>query len=144
MSTIYNVTIYPVNSVECVAIEGGGVLSATPNKLFIAVFNANIVSVQGLFDNEEQEFWSTQASLTGTLFDEFGNTITTVAMFYTSGSNGNFQGTFSDLEWAPAIIGPGYTFVLSGTSDWGNDFNFPVPAEVVRCIKAVGVYSPPT
>jgi hypothetical protein len=144
VSTIYNVAIFPSSSLQSVAIEGGGVLSATPNKLYVFIYNTNIVAVQGMFDNEQQAYWSVAASLSGTLLDEFGNVVTTVNLLYTSGTNGNFQGEFGGSTFAPAFVGDGYTFVLSGVSDWGNAFNFPVSAQVVRKSRAVGIYAPPT
>jgi hypothetical protein len=143
MSIVYNIAIFPTSTLSAVGMEGGGVVSATPNKLFVVRANACTISVQGLFDNEEEQYWNTMASLTGTLLDEFGNVITTVNMTYASGSNGNFTGSFGNLQFLPAV-GRGYTFVLQGISDWGNAFTFPLLTEVVNQARPTGVYSPPT
>jgi len=95
-----------------------------------------------MFDTEEQQYWTTNATLTGALIDQFGNTIVTVPMLHVSGSNGNFVGYFGGSQFLPAY-GQGYTVVLTGTSDWGNAFNFPIPAQVVITTRSIGAGTPP-
>jgi len=133
MSTMYTASIGLVNSYREITLDGGGMVSALPSKLLVVRANAQTLSVQGMYDLQQQAFWTTAATLSGTLLDEFGNVITTVALLYASGSNGNFNGTFGDSTFSPAL-GRGYTIVFQGTSDWGHDFNLPVPAEVVLAI----------
>jgi hypothetical protein len=142
MSSIYNIAIYPTNSIQLAQIEGGGVISATPSQLTIVRANTCSLLAEGMFDSEEQAFWSTNATLTGALIDQFGNVITTVQMSYVSGSNGNFVGYFGGSQFLP-LLGQGYTVVLTGTSDWGNSFNFPIPAQVVTTTRSIGAGTPP-
>lgn len=105
-------------------------VSSIPSKLLVCVGNTNILSVIGMYDLEENAYWTTAASLSGTLLDQYGNVITTVALAYASGSNGNFSAAFGGLQFYPPI-GRGYTMLLQGTSDWGNAFALPILAEVV-------------
>lgn len=131
MSTIYNAALTIATQAQGVSLEGGGLISALPSKLCVCVGNTNILSVQGMFDMEQQEYWSTMASLSGTLLDQYGNVITTVALLFASGSNGNFSAGFGGSQFFPQVS-RGYTMLLQGTSDWGNAFTLPILAEVVQ------------
>lgn len=137
MSTCYSISLEPVNSAESVTLEGGDVISAIPDKLIIFIGNTNILTVDGMFDNLEEKYWTAAApGLTGTLLDEYGNVITTIAMQFTSAS-GNYVGSFGGLNFQPAL-GRGYTMLLQGVSDWGNAFQLPILTEVVNEAPAIG------
>ncbi len=138
MSTIYTAGINLANTAQEISLEGGGLVSALPSKLVVVRGNTQILYVEGMYDLEEQAFWSTAASLSGTLLDEFGNQIFTVTLLYASGSNGNFSGSFGGSQFFPPV-GIGYTIVFQGTSDWGSAFNLPVPAEVITSPRFTGV-----
>jgi hypothetical protein len=131
MSAIYNASCTLASTYQQISLEGGGLVTALPSKIKIVINNTNILTAFGMYDLEEEAFWSTNGSLTGTLLDQFGNVITTVNMFLASGSSGNFVGTFGGSGYSPAV-GRGYTLLFQGTSDWGNAFSLPVLAEVVQ------------
>jgi hypothetical protein len=138
MSTVYSVALAIATTAQGISLEGGGLVSAVPSKLLVCVGNTNILSVQGMYDSEQGAYWTTAATLTGTLLDQYGNVITTVTLAYASGSNGNFSGVFGGLTYYPPV-GRGYTVLLQGVSDWGNDFTLPILAEVVQSPEIVGI-----
>jgi hypothetical protein len=138
MSTIYNASITIATIFQGISLEGGGLISALPSKLLVCTGNTNILNIEGMYDQEEQQYWATNASLTGTLLDQFGNLITTINLFYATGSNGNFTGSFGGGTYSPAV-GRGYTLLLQGESDWGNFFALPILAEVVTTPEIPGL-----
>jgi hypothetical protein len=133
MSSVYTATCTVAATYQGISLEGGGMVSAVPSKLLVVRFNTNILSVAGMFDLQEEEYWATNATLSGILLDEFGDEITTVALLYASGAtaSGSFIGNFGGTQFSPDL-GRGYTLVLQGVSDWGNAFNLPILAEVVN------------
>ena len=136
MSTFYNIAIYPTTGIQVVTVEGGGLVTATPSKLTICRANTNILSVLGLYDNELEQYWTVNSTVSGTLLDEFGNVIFTTALVFASGSNGNFIGTFGGSTFLPPV-GRGYTLVIQGNNQ-GNSLNYPILAEVVNSTQFTG------
>jgi hypothetical protein len=111
-------------------------VSATPSKLFIARYNTNSIVAQGIYDNDEQQFWTNSATVSGTLLDEFGNTIFSIPLSYVSSSLGVFQGDVGDSNFGP-VLGRGYTLVITGVNG-GHVVNMPIPVEVVRAGSFLG------
>jgi hypothetical protein len=138
MSTIYNAALMIAIQAQGISLEGGGVVSALPSKLLVCVGNTNILQVEGMFDLQQEAYWFTAATLSGTLIDQYGNVITTVALAYASGSNGNFSASFGGLQFYP-VVARGYTMLLQGLSDWGNAFSLPILAEVVQVPIVPGI-----
>jgi hypothetical protein len=136
MSTIYTVACYPTAGVTAVVIAGGGMVSATPGKLFVCRYNTNSIVAQGIYDNDQQAFWTNAASVSGTLLDEFGNTIFNIPLSYVAASLGVFQGDVGDNNFGPTL-GRGYTLVIAGVNG-GHYINMPIPVEVVRSGSFLG------
>lgn len=137
MSTFYNVGINVSTYITRISIVGGGVVSATPSKLLICRGCTQTMVVQGLFDIENNEFWtvadgggaSGDASVSGALIDEFGNQLFELQCTYGEGSNGTFSVDFGDLNFYPPI-GRGYTVIVKGKYK-GKGITVPLMAEVI-------------
>src|SRR5580692_1079471 len=111
-------------------------VSATPSKLFIARFNTNSIVAQGIYDNDQQAFWTNSATVSGTLLDEFGNTIFNIPLSYVTSSLGVFQGDVGDNNFGPNL-GAGYTLVITGVNG-GHYLSMPIPVQVVRAGSFLG------
>lgn len=86
-------------------------------------------------------YWGVAATLSGSLIDPSGNTVFTVSLTY-DGSNGDFSGVFGDKNFYPPL-GTGYTLVVQGTSDSGNDFKASIRAEVVSGPRFIALETMP-
>lgn len=140
MSYIYNVECITRVQAQGVSLEGGAVISATPGKLVVCQQCTNILAIYGLYDSVEEEFWTAAAQVTGTLFDEFGNTIVVVPLSF-SGGNGVFAGEFGDFNFLPTI-GRGYTFLIQASFN-GEYLTVPILTEVTAP-RFAGVVPVPT
>lgn len=72
------------------------------------------------------------AQLAISLLDENGNAVpecNDVSMSYVIGSNGNWQGTFGDENFQPAV-GSGYTLVVDGNDGGGDALHLELVAQV--------------
>ena len=112
-------------------------VSQTPSKLLVYRECTQTLQVQGLYDNEEQQYWTANDSVSGTLIDEFGNQIFCIALAFASGSNGNFSGDFGGLTFLPNV-GRGYTMVIKGVRSDGTAITAPILAEVVPAPSFTG------
>jgi hypothetical protein len=143
MSSIYNVVCGLRNICQDVYLVGGGVVSATPSKLLVCRGSTQSLVVQGLYDNEAEEFWTTNDSASGTLLDEFGNTIIQVPLIYNTDSDGVFSGDFGGLSFYPNV-GRGYTLLILGERSTGSSITLPILAEVIPQPIFTGVGSLPS
>lgn len=93
-------------------------LTATTRKLILYPGNTQGVLLQAVQDQTTGLFWTNTATITCTLQDDLGNSITgciNVAFAFQSGSQGNFLAVFGDINFQP-IVGNNYTLIIDGNN----------------------------
>ena len=94
------------------------VILATARKLLLTQGNTQLVTIKGLQDNSTTPpTFLNAATLVCTLLDEWNNQMAeciNVSFVYITGSSGNYQASFGDSNFMPAI-GTGYTLLITGS-----------------------------
>jgi hypothetical protein len=103
---------------------------ATRPKIIFFQGNTQDIQAFGIQDVDTGLFWNS-AIITATLIDDEGNQIpecTAVTLVYQSGSNGNYTGTFGDINFQPPI-GTGYSLIIDGDQG-ASHIHLEIPVEI--------------